>query len=249
MKLYGLIGKTLKHSFSKKYFTEKFEHLGISNCTYELFELPNIEDFKNLTIIRPNIVGLNVTIPYKEQIIPFLDTLDASAEKVGAVNVIKFDTKNGKTGFNSDYYGFKKSLLNFFALNKSTVIPTNALILGTGGASKAVAAALKDLGILFQFVSRDGKNGNLTYAQLNKEIIEKNTLIVNSSPLGTFPQVYEFPDIPYEFLGENHFLFDLVYNPGATTFMNKGIAQGAKAQNGLEMLHLQAEKAWEIWND
>ena len=190
---------------------------------------------------------MNITIPYKEQIIPYLHGLDNSAESVGAVNVIKFTDDGKMIGYNSDYYGFKQSLLktlNSFLLPN----PKNALILGTGGASKAVMAALKDLGVAYKVVSRERSKGDLTYKDLDENKIQKATLIVNSSPVGTFPNTDEFPNIPYQFLSENHLLFDLVYNPELTCFMKKGQQFNAKSKNGLEMLHLQAEKAWEIWN-
>jgi shikimate dehydrogenase len=240
MKQYGLIGFPLSHSFSKKYFTQKFEREGITDSQYDLYELPSITDLPALIRQTPDLKGLNVTIPYKQAVIPFLDMIDESAQKIGAVNVIKL--QNGKLkGYNSDYYGFRESLSRFLSDQRPA-----ALVLGTGGASRAVQVALQDLGITFQTVSRASVN-SLTYNQLNQEIISSHRLIVNTSPLGMLPKTDVCPDIPYSAVGSEHFLYDLVYNPENTLFMQKGAAQGAKVCNGLEMLHLQAEKAWEIW--
>ncbi len=247
MKTFGLLGKTLSHSFSKKYFTEKFERDGLNEHVFELFEIPVIEDFPQLIENKSPLAGMNVTIPYKEQVIHYLDRLDSSARSVGAVNVIKFVEDGKLIGYNSDFYGFKQSLINTYDLYKMP-LPASALILGTGGAAKAVMAALKDLGITFLVVSRDKAKGDLNYQDLDKEVILGSLLIINSSPVGTYPKTEEFPHIPYQFLTSQHLLFDLVYNPEMTTFMKKGETFGAKTKNGLEMLHLQAEKAWEIWN-
>lgn len=243
MKTYGLIGYPLEHSFSGKYFTEKFEKENIQNCEYRLFPLESIAaGFGDLK--KQNIAGLNVTIPYKEQIIPYLDELDEHAKAIGAVNVIQF--KNGKTkGYNSDYYGFKNSLINFLPKE----FKSKALILGTGGASKAIKQVLVDLSIPFKIVSR--KEGfDFTYEELNSkpEILQDFHLIINTTPLGTYPKVEEKPDLPYEALTGNHFLYDLVYNPSETAFMKAGAAKEAETINGLEMLIGQAEKSWEIWN-
>lgn len=248
MKRFGLLGKTLSHSFSKKYFTDKFQKLGLNDHQYELFELPQISDFPLLISENTPLYGLNVTIPYKELVIPYLDDLDISAQKVGAVNVIKFAENGRLIGYNSDYYGFKKSLINALKQYK-LAMPKAALILGTGGAAKAVAAALKDLAIVCKIVSRDGNRADFTYTELGEMQINTAILIVNASPLGTYPKTEEFPAIPYQLLTENHLLFDLVYNPEITTFMKKGLENGSKVVNGLEMLHLQAEKAWDIWNN
>jgi shikimate dehydrogenase len=247
MKRFGLLGKTLTHSFSKKYFTEKFEKLGLKDHVYELFEIPQIEAFPQLIKSQSPLSGMNVTIPYKEQVLPYLTELDISAQRVGAVNVIKFDQNGVLKGYNSDYYGFKNSLLNALKLNNLD-IPKFALILGTGGAAKAVLATLADLNIDYKIVSREQGKADLTYQDLNEDVLKNHTLIVNASPVGTYPKVDDFPDIPYQYLTKEHLLFDLVYNPELTQFMQKGIENGAKAINGLEMLHLQAEKAWEIWN-
>ncbi len=242
MKTYGLIGYPLEHSFSGKYFAEKFDKENIKNCEYRLFPIETIYEFEDLK--KQEIAGLNVTIPYKEQIIPYLDELDEHAKAIGAVNVIQF--KNGKTiGYNSDYYGFKDSLLNFLP----NEFKSKALVLGTGGASKAIKQVLIDLSIPFKVVSR--KEGfDFTYEELNSkpEILQDFHLIINTTPLGTYPKVEEKPDLPYEVINENHYFYDLVYNPSKTAFMKTGVVQGAKTINGLEMLVVQAEKSWKIWN-
>lgn len=243
MKRFGLIGFPLTHSFSKKYFSAKFEKENISDCAYENYEIPKIEQFTSIIKNNPDLKGLNITIPYKQQVLPYLDSLDVSAEFVGAVNVIKIGSDKKLKGYNSDYYGFLESLKRMLPENFSL----KALILGTGGAAKAVEGALKTLKIEYQYVSRQ-KDGILSYDQLTKEVIEDHKLIINTSPLGMFPKTDTFPDIDYSFIGQGHFLFDLVYNPEITLFMQKGIDQGAAVKNGLEMLHLQAEEAWKIWN-
>jgi shikimate dehydrogenase len=244
MNIYGLIGYPLGHSFSKKYFTEKFAQMGIAdNNAYELFELPDIQAFPQLIESQPDLKGLNVTIPHKQAVMPFLDGLDASAEKVGAVNVIKIGEGGKLIGYNSDYYGFKTSLEEFIPANSSL----KALVLGNGGAAKAVIAALSDLSIPYKIVSRTKSEEALGYEDLATEIANYQ-VIINSSPVGTYPKADICPDIPYEQLTSNHYLYDLVYNPVQTLFLQKGEEQGAKTHNGLKMLHLQAEKAWEIWN-
>jgi len=244
MNIYGLIGYPLGHSFSKKYFTEKFEQMGIGTShVYELFELPDIQQFPELIKQQPDLKGLNVTIPHKQAVMPFMDGFDASAIKVGAVNVIKIAEGGNLIGFNSDYYGFKISLEEFIPANTSL----KALVLGNGGAAKAVIAALNDLSIPFKVVSRTKTDDNLAYEDLKTEI-DNYQLIINSSPVGTYPKADVCPDIPYELLTSDHYLYDLVYNPVQTLFLQKGEDQGAKTHNGLKMLHLQAEKAWEIWN-
>jgi shikimate dehydrogenase len=244
MNLFGLIGFPLSHSFSKKYFTEKFAKENIQNCKYELFEIENINAFPELFQKYPELKGLNVTIPHKQAVIPFLDALDKSAERAGAVNVIKRMPDGTKTGFNSDYFGFKTSLekqIQGFSI-------TDALVLGTGGASKAVMIALEDLGINYTIVSRKAGLQTISYQDITKELMEKCHLIVNTTPLGMYPKTEACPDIPYQYITASHFLYDLVYNPEETTFMKKGKAAGANVKNGLEMLIGQAEKAWEIWN-
>jgi len=242
--IYGLIGQTLKHSFSQDYFTNKFKNESIKGAEYRLFELNSIHRFPEI-ISAININGLNVTIPYKLEIMQYLDELDESARKVGAVNVIKF-AGSQLIGFNSDYYGFKKSLILWLG----NEIPKSALILGTGGASMAVLAVLNDLKISTQLVSRSKTENSITYQQLSEfdHYLKDCKLIINTTPLGMFPNDTSFPDIPYESIGPQHLLFDLVYNPENTTFMRKGAVKGARTKNGLEMLHFQAEKSWEIWN-
>ena len=243
MKQYGLIGKTLSHSFSKKYFEEKFKRENI-NAVYENFELNDISQVEGLFSIHSNLCGLNVTIPYKEQIIPYLDEVDEQAQKIGAVNTIYIDKETGKMkGYNTDVYGFKQSLKPFLENQHQ-----RALILGTGGASKAVAYVLNELGITTAFVSRTPQLENqLSYDELNENILASFLLIVNTTPLGTFPNVDEKPTINYDAITPNHLLYDLVYNPVETAFLKEGKKRGALTINGEQMLQLQAEKAWEIW--
>lgn len=220
--------------------------MGLSEThEYKLLELPDIQEFKQLLKNEPNLKGLNVTIPHKQAIIPFLDGFDESAEKVGAVNVIKFTDDEKLIGYNSDYYGFKISLETF--LSETNISTIKALVLGNGGAGKAVMAALKDLGIAYKTVSRTKSDENISYDEI-PALIADYQLIINCSPVGTYPKSDQCPAIPYESLTENHYLYDLVYNPLETLFLQKGKQQGAKIHNGLPMLHLQAEKAWEIWN-
>ena len=237
MEKYGLIGYPLRHSFSIGYFNEKFR-----------FEIPNINDFMEVIEENPNLCGLNVTIPYKEQVIPFLNELDRDTAKIGAVNVIKIIRQpKGKVklvGYNSDIIGFTQSIQPLLQPQHK-----KALILGTGGASKAVYHGLKNLGIESVFVSRTHKTDDmLTYEELTPEIMEEHTVIVNCTPVGMYPKVDFCPNIPYELLTPNHLLYDLLYNPNVTLFMKKGEAQGAVTKNGLEMLLLQAFAAWEIWH-
>jgi shikimate dehydrogenase len=246
-KLYGLIGFPLGHSFSKGYFTEKFEQLGLSTShRYELFQLPEASDLIALIAQNEDLQGINVTIPHKVAVLPLLDSLDASAQKVGAVNVIKITTDKKLIGYNSDYYGFKTSLEEWLTSHNS--MPQKALVLGNGGAARAVMAALIDLGIQYTVVSRNAAEGQYSYEQLTESVMADNQLIINTSPVGTYPKQDQCPAIPYHFLSENHFLYDLVYNPAETTFMQNGAKFKAKTHNGLAMLHRQAEKAWEIWN-
>ena len=249
MKFFALIGFPLKHSFSKKYFTEKFEQQNITDCRYELLELPDCQGFPELIAAHPDLVGLNVTIPHKQQVIAFLDKLDpTSAQRIGAVNTIKILPNGRKIGYNTDYYGFKISLENWLNVLPK-IEPFKALVLGNGGAARAVFAALSDLNIDYQVVSRQSSQQTLTYAQLTEETLSTHRLIVNTSPVGTFPNVADCPQIPYEYLTKQHLLYDLVYNPAETLFLQKGKEKGAATHNGLAMLHLQAEKAWEIWNN
>ncbi len=246
MQKYGLIGYPLKHSFSVGYFNEKFRSEGI-DAEYINFEIPQINDFMEIIEENPNLQGLNVTIPYKEQVIPFLDELDPDTAKIGAVNVIKIIRQRNKVkliGYNSDIIGFTQSIHPLLQPHHK-----KALILGTGGASKAVFHGLKNLGIESTFVSRIHKtNDVLTYEELTPEVMKEHTVIVNCTPVGMYPKVDFCPDIPYEELTPNHLLYDLLYNPNVTLFMKKGEEHGAVTKNGLEMLLLQAFAAWEIWN-
>lgn len=246
MQKYGLIGYPLKHSFSIGYFNEKFKAENI-DAEYVNFEIPTINDFMQVIEENPNLCGLNVTIPYKEQVIPFLDELDKDTTKIGAVNVIKIvRLPKGKVklvGYNSDIIGFTQSIEPLLQSHHK-----KALILGTGGASKAVYHGLNNLGIESTFVSRTKKNNKfLTYEELTPEVMASHTVIVNTTPVGMFPKVDFCPNIPYEQLTSDHLLYDLLYNPNETLFMKKGQAQGAITKNGLEMLLLQAFAAWEIW--
>lgn len=243
---YGLIGYPLSHSFSKQYFAQKFAKEAIANTAYELFPLENIVDFPELLQQHPHLVGLNVTIPYKQQIIPFLDRLDPVAERIGAVNTIKIDPASGeRAGYNSDYYGFKQSLEPWL----SERFAKQALVLGTGGASKAIVCALQDLGIDYQYVSRKPSPEAITYEALRANYtLADFSLIVNTTPLGMSPHVETAPDLNYDQLMAGQLCYDLVYNPEETLFMKQSAAPGASVKNGLEMLHLQAEKSWEIWN-
>lgn len=246
MRVFGLIGYPLSHSFSKKYFSEKFRREQIGDAQYELFELGQITSFPELIAGQPGLSGLNVTIPHKQAVMPYLDELDASARKVGAVNVIRIE-EGRLTGYNSDYFGFYQSLLNWLPGDRSRI---TALVLGTGGASKAVCAALSDLEIPYNLVSRQAGANSLSYEQLqaSPDILQTPRLIINTTPLGMSPKTDAAPPIVYDKLTPEHFLYDLVYNPEETRFMQLGKEQGARVKNGLEMLQLQAEQAWEIWN-
>ncbi len=244
-RVFGLIGKKLSHSFSKDYFTSKFEKEEIRDCEYNLYELAEISELKDLIKANLYITGLNVTVPYKTEVIPLLNDLDDSARKVGAVNVISFQ-QDRLIGYNSDYYGFQQSLINW--LGKDKIQSLKSLVLGTGGASKAVCAVLDDLGISKKMVTRNSVGNTLDYDSLNEQIIKEFQLIVNTTPLGMFPEVVSKPQLQYRLLTGDHFLYDLVYNPELTSFMRFGQENGAQVKNGLEMLYLQAEKSWEIWN-
>ncbi|MEB2773797.1 shikimate dehydrogenase [Algoriphagus sp. D3-2-R+10] len=244
MRKFGLIGHPLTHSFSKKYFTEKFEKEGIVGCSYELYDIPNARDLEGILSEDPEIEGINVTIPHKEDVIALMDDLDEACEEIGAVNCIHI--QDGMlTGYNTDYIGFKNSLSPWLGSVKP-----KALVLGTGGASKAVKQALKDLAIEFISVSRSQDEDQITYEDLaaEPEIMRTHQLIVNTTPLGTFPKVEGIPAIPLEQLTSTHLVYDLVYNPSETALMKACLDKGGKAKNGHEMLILQAEAAWEIWN-
>lgn len=237
-----MVGRNISYSFSQEYFTQKFKALGLSDHSYENFDLPHIKEFQRLIKSHNNLKGLNVTIPYKEAVIPYLDKLSKKAKKIGAVNTIKL-TKKGLKGFNTDVYGFKKSIKPYLNAHHKS-----ALILGTGGASKAVAFVFNEMGITQTFVSRIANSDQLSYSDIDQEILKKHTVIVNCTPLGTFPEIQNKPELPYRFLTKNHLLFDLIYNPEKTAFLKAGEMQGATILNGFRMLQLQAEKSWEIWN-
>jgi shikimate dehydrogenase len=246
MRKLGLIGHPLKHSFSKKYFTQKFEKEGRSNCQYELFDIEEIGKIRKVLEENPELEGLNVTIPYKEQVIPFLDDMEPGCQAIGAVNTLKI--KNGKlTGYNTDYIGFKESLVRWLGTRQ-----IKAMVLGSGGASRAVNQALRDLNIPYLMVSRNKAKSfdSVQYQDLaiQSYLMEEYQLIINTTPLGTFPNTDEMPNIPCHLINSHHMVYDLVYNPERTKLMQSAEAMGATTKNGLEMLYLQAEASWEIWN-
>jgi len=244
MRKFGLIGKNIEYSFSAAYFAAKFKAENIEDAIYENFDLENITDFPSVLENNSNIKGLNVTIPYKELIIPYLDKLDKKSRKIGAVNTIKFTKKGYLKGYNTDYFGFKESLIPQLRRHHKS-----ALILGTGGASKAIAYVLDKMNLPYNFVSRvASENVSLTYNTLSDQDIKNNTIIINCTPVGTAPNMNECPDIPYNALTEKHLLFDLIYNPKMTRFLKKGQQKNATTVNGLQMLKMQADKAWRIWN-
>ncbi|OGX83462.1 shikimate dehydrogenase [Hymenobacter lapidarius] len=245
MRQFGLIGRTLSHSFSQTYFTQKFYSLGLAAHQYDLFELATIGELPGLVAAHPNLVGLNVTVPYKETVVPYLDELAASASRVGAVNVIERTADSRLVGHNTDYVGFRNSLRTFFPHRGEA---GRALLLGAGGAAKAVEVALQELGIPYWNVTRGLLGPGLTYEDLSPELLAAHPLIINATPLGTFPNIAECPRLPYEALTDQHYLYDLVYNPTETLFMAKGKEAGAHVKNGFEMLCLQAEAAWDIWH-
>jgi shikimate dehydrogenase len=243
MPLFGLIGYPLSHSFSKNYFTEKFRKEKIEDCQYENFQLTKIGELPKVIQQYPQLKGINVTIPYKESVLAFLDDRNDLVKQTGACNCIKI--VNGKLiGYNTDVIGFEKSLLN-----KLTSQHTHALILGTGGAAKAVEFVLQKNKIEYRCVSRQPSESNFTYDQISDDIIRDHKLIINTTPVGMFPNINEFPTLPYDAISKDHFLFDLIYNPAKTLFLQKGEEKGAIIQNGYEMLALQAEESWKIWNE
>jgi shikimate dehydrogenase len=247
MRKFGLIGYPLGHSFSKGFFTEKFKNENISGCVYDNYPIESIDLLPSLIKSNPELIGLNVTIPYKEQVIPFVDKIDEKALNIGAINTLKI-IRNGEDfkieGYNTDCYGFEQPLKKVIKKHHK-----KALILGTGGASKAVKFVLVDMGIEYLNVSRNKSGDNtISYQQVTSDIIQEYHIIINTSPLGMFPDIGSFPDIPYEALSEKHILYDLVYNPEKTSFLQKGEQKKATLINGLPMLYLQAEKSWEIWN-
>ncbi len=245
-KVFGLIGATVSHSFSKAYFDEKFFREGLRDYHYELFPLNSINDIESLLKDTKGLTGLNVTIPYKEQVFKYLDEVDGFAKRIGAVNVIKI--KDGKLqGFNTDSDAFFETIEKWLPEENKL----SALILGTGGSSKAVQEALKKLGVSFTIVSREAGKGNLTYTDLEKDSshIKNNLLVINTTPLGMSPNTEAMPPIDFEHIGADHYVYDLIYNPARTMFLQKAEMSGAKIKNGLEMLHIQAEKSWMIWNN
>lgn len=245
MRQFGLIGRTLQHSFSQTYFTQKFYSQGlVDDHRYDLFELAEIHELPALLRAHPDLVGLNVTVPYKESVVTYLDELAPSAARVGAVNTIECLPDGRLRGHNTDVVGFRESLRPFF----SDGAAGRALVLGAGGAAKAVGVALNDLGIAHWRVTRDPLGPGLNYDELTPALLAAHPLIINATPLGTYPHVDECPRLPYEALGPQHYLYDLVYNPSETLFMAKGREAGAQTKNGFEMLERQAEAAWNIWN-
>ena len=243
MKRFGLIGKRLGHSFSAKYFAEKFEREGLLECDYSLYELPEIECVKEF-MLTPDLVGFNVTIPYKQQIIPYLDALDAQAREVGAVNCVKIERDGRRVGYNTDVDGIRLSLDKLLGGEKVG----SAIVLGTGGAAQAVQYVLRERGLNYKVVSREKGKADLTYDDLDQEVMSAHRLIINASPVGMYPACDNAPNIPYAMLSGSHFLFDLVYNPLTTRFMELGAEQGVATLSGIDMLYAQAESAWKIWN-
>jgi shikimate dehydrogenase len=247
MKLYGLIGNPLSHSFSARYFTSKFEKENIRGCSYLNFQLERIEEFTQLISTHPDLRGLNVTIPFKKKILSYLDIVTEVPAACESVNCIKIRRVSGKrvlAGFNTDVEAFRESLVPYIALRHRS-----ALIFGTGGAASAVALALDQMKITHKFVSRNPHHDNqIEYKAIDRSLLEKNLILINATPFGTYLNVNYFPDIPYRFITPDHILFDLVYYPEITLFLKKGKERGAQIKNGMEMLILQAEKSWEIWN-
>lgn len=241
---FGLLGKDISYSFSRKYFSEKFEKMGLDNLKYFNFDIPEIEEFPFLLYHKEEeFRGMNVTIPYKQAVMRYLDEIDDDAKEIGAVNTIKVTDDNRLVGYNTDVYGFKSSIEPLLKSQHK-----KALILGTGGASKAVAYAFKKLNIEYKFVSRSAGENRFMYSDLNEEIMNEFTIIVNCSPVGTHPNIEESPNLPYEFINDQHLLFDLIYNPSVSKYLSEGRKRGAIIKNGYQMLELQAEKSWEIWN-
>lgn len=243
-KIYGLLGKNISYSFSRGYFSKKFKELKLKKHKYVNFDIQQIQDFPLVIYKKKRLSGLNVTIPYKEAIIPYLDKIDKTAKKIGAVNTIKISKKRKLKGYNTDVVGFENSIKPLLKEHH-----TKALILGTGGASKAVAFTFEKNNISYLFVSRNPENSNqISYEDVSEIIIKEHSIIVNCTPLGTSPNIEKCPNIPYQFITENHLLYDLIYNPEITTFLSKGKEKGASIKNGYEMLVLQAEESWRIWN-
>ena len=244
MKLYGLIGYPLGHSFSKKYFTEKFRKEGITDCRYELFAIPSIKDLPLVINSNPDLKGLNITIPYKQKVLEYVNETTDAVKNIGAANTVKFDG-NRIIAYNTDVIGFENSLLQ-----KLKPSHKKALVLGTGGSSKAIQYVLKKLGIEFLLVTRNQslQQGSINYSMIDEAIINDHQLIINCTPVGMYPNDNEYPQLPYKFLSSQHYLYDLVYKPEKTLFLKRGEERGATIQNGLDMLTIQAEESWKIWN-
>ena len=244
-KVFGLLGKNISYSFSRGYFAKKFELLGLNKHEYKNFDIQDIAGFSSIIKDETCLKGINVTIPYKEEVMQYLDILDNTAKEIGAVNTIKFTKRGNLKGYNTDVVGFENSISPYFKSHHKF-----ALILGTGGASKAIAYALKKNKIQYKFVSRkpSGKE-EISYDDLTKEVLNKYHIIVNCTPIGTSPEIHLSPNIPYQFLSGKHLLFDLIYNPEISAFLAKGKQQGASIKNGFEMLEMQAEESWRIWNE
>jgi len=244
MKLYGLIGYPLGHSFSKKYFTEKFRKEGITDCRYELFAIPSIKDLPLVINSNPDLKGLNITIPYKQKVLEYVNETTDAVKNIGAANTVKFDG-NRIIAYNTDVIGFENSLLQ-----KLKSSHKKALVLGTGGSSKAIQYVLKKLGIEFLLVTRNQslQQGSINYSMIDEAIINDHQLIINCTPVGMYPNDNEYPQLPYKFLSSQHYLYDLVYKPEKTLFLKRGEERGATIQNGLDMLTIQAEESWKIWN-
>ncbi|MCG2611021.1 shikimate dehydrogenase [Flavobacterium sp. SM15] len=242
-KKFGLLGKNISYSFSKGYFTEKFEKINFTHYSYKNFDVESIEQFPKIIADTKNLKGMNVTIPYKETVIPYLTKLSKNAKTIGAVNTVKISKNGTLKGYNTDFHGFKKSLKPLLKKHHQ-----KALILGTGGASKAVAFAFRKLGIEFDFVSRNPSEYELSYKELNAELFSEYQIIVNTTPVGTFPNIDQCPELDYSLFTEKHIAYDLIYNPQETKFLQLAKENGATIKNGHDMLVFQAEKAWEIWN-
>ncbi len=240
---FGLVGKNIDYSFSREYFTSKFKNEKKVDYRYVNYDITSIDKFKEVITRKPIPVGLNVTTPYKKEVISYLDKLSTEANAIQAVNTIVFDQNKKLIGYNTDYIGFEKSL--FESIEKK---PKKAIILGTGGASAAVKFVLDKMGCKFKFVSRNPKENQLAYDKITKEYLDEIDLIVNTTPLGTYPGVNNAPSIPYKYINSRHFLFDLIYNPSETRFLKEGRQRGAKTKNGYKMLVYQAEESWKLWN-
>ena len=241
-KLFGLLGKNIDYSFSRNYFSNKFKNENLTNYSYVNFDIKNIDDFGELKKKNPNLIGMNVTIPYKKAVIPFLDQISDESKTIGAVNTILWDSRGNTIGHNTDHIGFEKALKE-----KTNTLPKRALILGTGGASAAVQYSLEKMGCEVLFASRNPKPKQYGYDKLESDLMNSIELIVNTTPLGTFPNIEEAPPIPYELIHSKHLLFDLIYNPIITRFLENGIKKGAETLNGYQMLVYQAKKSWELW--